>query len=105
VQALDSFITTSEIVASGNALQSSDVWVQIISDVIGRQITLSGSPEASTRGAALLALEAAGKMPLNENVIMKAQKVFVPDSSKHPKYQEALRRQQKFYDAVAPLFS
>jgi gluconokinase len=104
VQALDSLIATSKIVASGNALQSSDVWVQIISDVIGRQITLTESAEASTRGAALLALEAAGKIHLNENVVMKSQRVFAPDYSKHAKYQEALRRQQKFYEAVAPLF-
>ncbi len=104
VTALDSVVSSAAIVASGNALYSSEVWVQLISDVIGRQITLSDTREASTRGAALLALEAAGKIQLNENVIVQSQRVFAPDFSNHAQYQEAIRRQQKFYDAVVSFY-
>jgi gluconokinase len=50
------------IVASGGALLASPVWTQIIADTIGRDLTLRDTPEASSRGAVLLALERLGKI-------------------------------------------
>lgn len=104
VDALSSVTSFSDIVASGNALQSSPVWLQIICDVIGREIVLTETREASTRGAALLALEAAGKIQLNDKTDLQFGKIFDPDFSQHEKYQAARERQEKFYDAVVPLF-
>ncbi|MEZ4770469.1 MAG: gluconokinase [Caldilineales bacterium] len=49
-----------EIVVSGGALAGSPAWLQIVADALGRPLTLSSAPEASARGAALLALEAIG---------------------------------------------
>ena len=46
-----------EIVASGGALQHSPAFNRIISDTLGRELTVSNTPEASMRGAVLLALE------------------------------------------------
>ena len=60
--ALDRFAPGATIVASGHALRSSPTWTQIVADVLGRPLVLSERSEASTRGAALLALEAAGKI-------------------------------------------
>lgn len=51
-----------EIVASGGALRESPVWVQIISEVLGHELTLSGVGEASMRGSVLLAVESLGKI-------------------------------------------
>jgi gluconokinase len=51
-----------EIVASGGALRESPAWIQIISDVLGRDLTLSGVNESSMRGAVLLAMESLGKI-------------------------------------------
>jgi len=50
------------IVASGGALHNSPVFTRIIADALGRKLTLSNAPEASMRGAVLLALETIGKM-------------------------------------------
>ena len=50
------------LIASGHALRSSPTWVQILADVLGRRVLVSELSEASMRGAALLALEAAGKI-------------------------------------------
>ncbi len=50
------------IVASGGALHNSPAFTRIIADTLGREITLSNTPEASMRGAVLLALETIGKM-------------------------------------------
>ncbi|MBK9153908.1 MAG: gluconokinase [Chloracidobacterium sp.] len=51
-----------EIAASGGALDSSPVWRQIIADVLGRDLLVSGTREASMHGAVLLALESLGKI-------------------------------------------
>jgi gluconokinase len=50
------------IVASGGALHNSPVFTSIIANTLGRKLTLSDTPEASMRGAVLLALETIGKM-------------------------------------------
>ncbi len=46
-----------EVVVSGGALQRSPIWGQIIADVLGRDLIMSGAEESSSRGAVLLALE------------------------------------------------
>lgn len=51
-----------EIVASGGALRESPEWTKIISDVLCREMTLSGVSEASMRGSVLLAMESLGKI-------------------------------------------
>jgi len=50
------------IVASGGALHNSAAFTRIIEDTLGREIILSKAPEASMRGAVLLALETIGKI-------------------------------------------
>ncbi len=51
-----------EIIASGGAVRDSPFWGQMISDVLGRDLTLSGVNESSLRGTVLLALESIGKI-------------------------------------------
>jgi gluconokinase len=50
------------LVASGGALHNSPAFTRIIENTLGREITLSTTPEASMRGAVLLALETIGKI-------------------------------------------
>ncbi len=101
VKALDEISPNASIVAAGNALQSSPVWLQIIADVLGRPLTLSNTREASSRGAALLALEAAGKIP---NIEIKSSnengEVVEPDPARHQIYQKASERQLQLCDAL-----
>lgn len=95
--ALDSVAPEARIVATGNALRSSTVWLQIITDVLGRRLMFGGSPEASIRGAALLALEAVGKIGNIEEVAVSVDAVFEPDMRRHAIYQQAIQRQELFY--------
>lgn len=99
-RALEPMAPQAAIVASGHALRSSPVWVQIIADVLGRQVMVAGLSEASTRGAALLALEAAGKIQSIEEFFVPVEKVFEPDMSRHERYQDGLKRQQQMYERV-----
>jgi gluconokinase len=97
---LDRFAPGARLVASGHALRSSPTWAQIVADVLGRPLMLSERSEASTRGAALLALEAAGRIDSISDFPVSAATTFEPDMSCHKRYQEGLKRQQQLYDRV-----
>jgi sugar (pentulose or hexulose) kinase len=56
--------------------------------------------EASVRGAALLALEAAGKIQSIAGVPVRVEQTFEPNMSRHVQYQEGLKRQQRIYERV-----
>ena len=47
----------------GTRCSSNDAWLQILADVLGRPVEVSGEPEGSARGAAVVALERAGGRP------------------------------------------
>ena len=98
--ALEQLVPGTTIIASGTALRSSPVWTQIIADVLGRSVTLSEPREASVRGAALLALEGAGKIQSIAGLPVRAEQTFEPSMSRHAYYQEGLKRQQRIYERV-----
>jgi gluconokinase len=102
---LDGLAPEATIVASGNALRSSPVWLQIMADVLGRPLTFGGTPEASSRGAALLALEAVGKIGSIEEDSISVEQVFEPDMARHARYQHGLARQQELYQMFLKLVS
>jgi gluconokinase len=99
-KALDKVAPKAAIVAAGNAVQSSTAWPQMIADVLGRRIELSEISEASSRGAALLALEAAGKIDSIETVEPELAAAYEPDMTRHARYAEAIERQQKLYQKL-----
>jgi gluconokinase len=94
---LDRLAPGATIVATGNALRSSGVWRQMIADVLGRRIMFGGPPEASLRGAALLALEAVGKIRSIEDLPVMIDHVVEPDMARHASYQKGLERQELYY--------
>jgi gluconokinase len=96
-ESLESIAPAATVVASGNALRSSPVWLQMIADVLGRPVLLSATAEASTRGAALLALESTGKIQSIEQTATPAIKTVVPDMRRHERYRAGLERQQQMY--------
>ena len=99
-RALDHVAPNATIFASGNALRSSPVWLQIIADVLGRPLLFGSTAEASIRGAALLALEAVGKIGTIEEDSIAIEQVFEPDLSRHARYQHGLARQEELYNRL-----
>ncbi len=99
-RALESISPEASIVATGNALRSSPVWIQIIADVLCRPVALGNAAEASTRGAALLALEAVGKIATIEDVSVSSAELFEPDIARHARYREGLARQEELYERL-----
>jgi len=60
---LDAIGGIESLVATGGALLANPAWVQVLADVLGRPVEVSGVPEGSARGAALVAFERLG-LPL-----------------------------------------
>ena len=85
------------VIASGGALHHSPTWAGIVADALGVPIVLAAEPEASSRGAALLALSAiapASPDPMPEGATV------MPDPARHEVYRAALERQRHLYETV-----
>jgi gluconokinase len=89
-----------EIIASGGALRASGVWTQILADILGRNLMLIGVPEASLRGAVLLAFETIGNIEGIEEISSGRGKVFEPNIDRHAAYSIARNRQRQLYDLI-----
>jgi gluconokinase len=57
---LDAIGGLESVVATGHALLVGDSWLQILADVLGRPVEVSGEAEGSARGAAVIVLERLG---------------------------------------------
>jgi gluconokinase len=99
--ALDTFaLAGAKAVASGGALRASPLWAQMLADVLGRALTLSGVRESSSRGAALLALEATGKIKSIADAPAPLAETYEPDLTRHARYRAGQERQQKLYQQL-----
>jgi len=85
-----------EVVATGAGLLHDRDWIQIMADALARPIHVSGVPEASLRGAAVLVLERLGQefseAPIGEMVAPRADRAEA--------YRTAREQQQKLYEAL-----
>ncbi len=57
---LDALGGVESVVATGGGLLASPGWLQVLADVLGRPLEVSGVPEGSARGAAVVALQRLG---------------------------------------------
>ena len=94
------FPQAREIVASGGALGHSPAWSQMFADALGQPVTLAGEPEASSRGAALLALQSLGLLPKEELPEARLGQTYQPDPARHAQFQQLLARQQAYYELL-----
>jgi gluconokinase len=90
-----------EVVGTGGALLHSPAWLQILTDVLGRPVLASSEAEASSRGAALLALETLGLLdqPL-EKLRPPIRRRFYPVPAHTERYLRAAERQRELYGSL-----
>jgi gluconokinase len=67
-----------------------------MADVLGRPVLASAEKEATSRGAAVLALEALDLTPDKP----ATDKIYQPNPQRHLHYQEAVKQQVKFYNKL-----
>ena len=97
---LQKVVEIKTIIASGGALRESPVWTQIIADVLGQNLSLPETREASSRGVVLLALENIGKL---ENIVelpTPEGAKFNFDQRRYEIYLEARKRHEHFYQLL-----
>lgn len=98
--ALEAHAPGARITASGGALRLSLSWPQIIADVLGRPLHLSGVHEASSRGAALLALASMGAIKSLDDAEAPTSAAIAPDAARREIYLRGLERQRAFYELL-----
>jgi gluconokinase len=84
----------SHLVASGAALLSSPAWMQMMADAIGRPISAGKLKEASSRGAAMFAIET---LALGAPAKVAAGRLFRPRATASRAYRKAELRQEALY--------
>jgi gluconokinase len=88
------------IIASGGALLQSPAWMQIMADVLGQPVVALEESELTSRGVALLALEALGQIGKPSDLPPATGKIYEPDPDRHAVYQDALARQVDLYERL-----
>ncbi len=87
------------LVASGAALLSSPAWMQMMADAIGRPVAAGQAEEASSRGAAVLAMESLG-MAGPPKLDPGTSRVFEPRADFAAMYKGIEARQEILYRAL-----
>ncbi|GAC1445983.1 MAG: hypothetical protein NVSMB56_01050 [Pyrinomonadaceae bacterium] len=93
----------AHIIASGGALEHSRVWSQILADVLNRPLQVSEAHEASSRGAALFALEKLGVIGKLEDAPDASRldgETYTPNATHQAAYVSARQRHEKFYNLL-----
>ena len=87
----------AEILASGGALLHSPAWTQMMADALNRPVTVCTEPEASSRGAAVWALERIGAIPDISALAASTGATFAPHPEREPVYARLLSAQHDLY--------
>ncbi|MBC7899148.1 MAG: gluconokinase [Saprospiraceae bacterium] len=97
---LNNVCRVRDIIASGGALRESPVWTQTIADVLGRNLSLPDTHEASSRGAVLLALETIGRIENIEKIPTPKGKEFHFFKKRLAIYKKARIRHDQRYNKL-----
>jgi gluconokinase len=87
------------LVASGGVLARQPELAQVIADAVGTPVALAADAEASTRGAAIVALARIGALPSIE-VAARTTRTYRPDAAKRDRYEGALAQQDRLITAL-----
>lgn len=86
-----------EVIGSGGGLLHSGAWSGIMADALGQRVTACVEKEATSRGAALLALERITAIRDAGDLPPRLGDSFEPSEEHRRTYEEMLSRQQRLY--------
>ena len=89
-----------QIVASGGAITSSPYWMQLLADTLGRTIAICNESEATSRGTAILALDALGIWATLDAIPAELGRTYSPNPKRTLTYQKGRERQSHLYNLV-----
>lgn len=90
------------VIATGGQLVHSEAWRQMLADAVNLPVTTSPQAEASSRGAAVLALNALGRLPRLWSMRPDRGRTYRPHKTVHAIYARARERQERLYQALFP---
>ena len=94
------FPQVKEIVASGGALGKSPAWAQMFADALGEPLSLMEEAEATSRGAALLAMESVGMINSPDALPAKLGKTYTPNPKATQIYADLRHAQETLYAKI-----
>lgn len=90
-----------QVVASGG-FSKSDSWVQLLADILGKEINVNDPNDASSIGAAIIGFKSLGiEMNFKSD---RTAKLFHPDMFKHEFYQQHFKLFVTLTDSLQPYF-
>ena len=87
-------------IAGGGAMTNSPWWLQTISDVLQGEVHVPAEEQATSRGAAILALNAIGEWKSLADLMPEIANVYYPREEFRKTYRAAIDRQADLYSAV-----
>ncbi|HCI86474.1 MAG TPA: carbohydrate kinase [Dehalococcoidia bacterium] len=88
------------IIASGGAIQNSSWWLQTMADVLSVPVGVSAEEQDTSRGTAILALNALGIWTTLDDHPAQISDTFEPDETKVDIYADARSRQADLYSRL-----
>lgn len=89
-----------QVIASGGAIQNSPWWLQTMADVLGVSVGVSAEQQDTSRGTAILALNALGIWDSLDAHPAYIAMTYEPDSTKFDTYADARERQANLYSRL-----
>lgn len=89
---LEAYPAPVQVIASGGGLLASKAWRQMMADALGRSIVECLEPEASSRGAALIAAEQLGLIKNMDDVVVSFGSTIDADAENAKRYDKMLER-------------
>ncbi|MEX2583537.1 MAG: FGGY family carbohydrate kinase [Gemmatimonadota bacterium] len=99
------FGPAEEVRASGGALQAVPGWVRTFADVFERPVRLTADPEATSRGAAVVAARTLGWIDSIEDAAPPVAGGFEPDADRHRTHRRAAAREHELSRALRQISS
>lgn len=90
----------TELIATGGALYHSPLWREIIADLLGIPLKFADIAEASSRGAALLALRSLNYLTTSDIQQIDIVSIHQPHSDNYQRYQKAWQRYRALYQTL-----
>ena len=89
-----------QMIASGGAIQNSPWWLQTMSDVLGVPVGVSAEEQDTSRGTAILALNALGVWDGLDTHAAHIAETYEPNHERSEVYGEARERQAELYSRL-----
>jgi len=102
VKAVEETVCPAKHVIASGGFTKSDLWVQLMADILGKKIEVDSKSDASALGAAMIGFKSLGIVyapPANNRV-----KIFSPDDQKYQAYRKKFILFESLYDNLKTNF-